>query len=46
MNKIYKITFYSAWVSPQTFFTNSINELNEIVFEGRQAQFKVEVEEC
>tara|TARA_Y100001963_G_C6753538_1_gene435499 strand:- start:1117 stop:1257 length:141 start_codon:yes stop_codon:yes gene_type:complete len=46
MNKTYKIIYYSAWVSPQIFFTNSINELDEIVFEGRQAQYKVEVEEC
>ena len=40
---MYKITFFSAWVDPQIFFTDSIQELNEIVFEGRQAQYKVEV---
>ena len=40
---MFKITFFSAWVDPQIFFTDSIQELNEIVFEGRQAQYKVEV---
>tara|TARA_R100001443_G_scaffold73406_2_gene81332 strand:- start:62 stop:199 length:138 start_codon:yes stop_codon:yes gene_type:complete len=40
---MFKITFFSAWVAPQIFFAYSIEELNEIVFEGKQAQYKVEV---
>jgi len=46
MNNMYKITYHSYWTRPQTFYTDSINELDEIVWEGRNSQYKVEVETC
>ena len=46
MNNMYKITYHSYWTRPQTFYTDSINELDEIVWEGKNSQYKVEVETC
>lgn len=39
----YKITAISFWVKPQTFFADSDEEKDEIVFDLKCQQYKVEV---
>lgn len=41
----YKITAISMWVRPQVFFAESEEEKNQILFDLKSQQYKVEVEE-
>ena len=41
----FKITYHSFWVKDQIFYTDSTLEVDELVFFGKQSQYKVTVEE-
>ncbi len=41
----FKITYHSFWCKDQIFYTDSINELDELIFFGKSQQYKITVEE-
>ena len=41
---MYKIIYISAWVKPQEFTANTEEEKENLIFEGKQQQYKVTVE--
>lgn len=43
--KKYKVTYISIWVAPQVFFAIGEDEKNQLVFDGKNQQYKVEIEE-
>jgi hypothetical protein len=41
----YQVTWLSFWVAPQVFVTNSEDDVKTLKDEGRNQQYKVEIEE-
>ena len=41
----YQVTWFSFWVKPQVFVTNSMDDVKTLKEEGVNQQYKVEVEE-
>ncbi len=41
----YQVTWFSFWVKPQIFFTNNLEDVKELKYEGINSQYKVEIEE-
>lgn len=41
----YQVTWFSFWVSPQVFVTNSEDDVKVLKYEGTNQQYKVEIEE-
>jgi|2_EtaG_2_1085320.scaffolds.fasta_scaffold193007_1 hypothetical protein len=42
----YKVTYSSAWIKPLIFYTNNKKELKKLIINGKDQQFKVDIDKC
>jgi len=41
----HKVTWLSAWIKPEVFLVNTQEDVDHLIFHGKEQQFTVEVED-